>query len=277
MNTREQNTTAFASLPWPHTADKTTLRIVASCSGNSARSASLARFLSISFLSLAVLLLLVGLSKRHEASLVGAGGLLLAGLSLLAVGRFNASPVLLLNREKKEVLLSRRRLGRLQFYSVPVDRIEMSVEQHAAFCRLHITPRRENGAGQEGGGSAQDKQWRSGMTLTCGANGEHVPDLLRNWLNYDAVLNTGEHGNDGEYTAALHGLRLPPQVEAWARPASAGQWREKNAETEKNPDRRAFHFGSASASEAAETLTRHPEIHRARDLRDATRGRDKRY
>ena len=33
MDMREQNTTAFAPLPWPHTADKATLRIVAAGSG----------------------------------------------------------------------------------------------------------------------------------------------------------------------------------------------------------------------------------------------------
>lgn len=112
---------------------------------NPARSASLARFLAAAFLSLALLLLLIGLAKRHEAALAGVGGLLLAGLSLLAVGRFSVRPVVLLNREKKEILLSRRRLGRLQFHAVPMDRIELSVEQHASFCRLHIVPRHENG------------------------------------------------------------------------------------------------------------------------------------
>ena len=73
MDMREQNTTAFAPLPWPHTADKATLRIVAAGSGNPARSASLARFLAAAFLFLALLLLLIGLAKQHEAALAGAG------------------------------------------------------------------------------------------------------------------------------------------------------------------------------------------------------------
>ena len=255
-------------------ADKTTLRIVAAASGNPARSASLARFLAMSFLSLAALLLLVGLSKRHEAALVGAAGFLLAGLSLLVAGRFNASPVLLLNREKKEIMLSRRRLGRLQFHSLPVNRIEMSVEQHASFCRLHIAPRREHGGSEDRCDSARDKQWRSGMTLTCGGNGAHIPDLLLNWLNYGAALNDGEREDAGEYTAALHGARLPPPVEDWAQPASAPKWRAEYAETGKAPGRRVL--SSASGSEAAEALLRRPEIRRAGDLRDAVRGRDKR-
>lgn len=275
MDMREQNTTAFAPLPWPHTADKATLRIVAAGSGNPARSASLARFLAAAFLSLALLLLLIGLAKRHEAALAGAGGLLLAGLSLLAVGRFSVRPVVLLNREKKEILLSRRRLGRLQFHAVPVDRTELSVEQHASFCRLHIVPRHENGANEGRGRSTQDKQWRSGMTLACRANGEHLPALLRDWLDYGLALDVDDSGDAEEYAAALHGMRLPPEVEAWARPGSTGKWRSENAETEGSANRPASRSGRAFKSEPDEAPARRPEIHRAGDLRDATRGRDK--
>ena len=278
MDMREQNTTAFAPLPWPHTADKAILRIVAAGSGNPARSASLARFLAAAFLFLALLLLLIGLAKQHEAALAGAGGLLLAGLSLLAIGRFNVRPVVLLNREKKEILLSRRRLGRLQFHAVPVDRIELSVEQHASFCRLHIVPRHENGANEGRGRSTQDKQWRSGMTLACRANGEHLPALLRDWLDYGLALDVDDSGDAEEYAAALDGMRLPPEVEAWARPGSPGKWSSENTEAEGTANRPASRSGSGPAlnSEPHEAPARRPEIHRAGDLRDATLGRDKR-
>lgn len=272
VNTREQNTT----LPWLYTADKTTLRIVAAGSGNPARSATLARFLAVAFLSLALLFLLAGLSKGHDAALVGSGGLLLAGLSLLAVGRFNVPPVIWLNREKKEILLSRRRLGRLHFHAVPVDRIEMSVEQHGSFCRLHIAPRHEDGIHEGRGRSAQDNQWRSGMTLPCSANGQHIPDLLRDWLHYGSALSDADPGDKEEYTAALQGVKFPPEVEAWARPASAAKWHTETTATEKIIRRDAPRFDPALEHESDTAPPQRQKIRKAGDLRDATRGRDKR-
>ncbi len=273
MSMQEQNSTNSAPLPWPYTADKATLRIAAG-SGNSARSASLARFLAAAFLSLALLLLLVGLAKRHDAALAGAGGLLLAGLSLLAVGRFSARPVVLLNREKKEILLSRRQLGRLQFHAVPVDQIDLSVEQHASFCRLHIIPRHANSTKE--GRNTQDKQWQTGMTLTCRADGEHIPALLRDWLNYGPAPNDEHSGNAEEYAAALHGKPLPPEVEAWARPGSTEKWCAKNAEEARTANRPAASPAPSSQAKDGAAPARRPEIRRAGDLRDATHGRDKR-
>lgn len=269
-------------LPWPSVADKATLRIVAAGSG---RSASLARFLSATFLALALLLLLVGLSKRHHAALAGAGGFLLAAASCFAASRL-AHPVLLLNREKGEILLSRRWLGRLKFRAFPADQIDLRAEQKDSFCRLRIVPRLGNGAGGRSlvNGSSHlpdvsDKAWQAGMLLTCRADAGPISDLLRAWLRhgYDP-----EFGDAEEYTAALNGRELPPEVEAWARPASfrgSSRYAAPARNRDETPDD-GDSSDPAARHQAAEAVNRsthrRPEIRRAGELRDTTRGRDKR-
>ncbi|MBS6830898.1 MAG: hypothetical protein KH208_13740 [Desulfovibrio sp.] len=273
---------ADMELPWPSVADTATLRIVAA---GSARSASLARFLAAAFLALALLLLLVGLSKRHHAALAGAGGFLLAAASCFAASR-PARPVLLLNREKGEILLSRRWLGRLKFRVFPADQIDLRAERNGSFCRLRIVPRLGNGAGGRplvNGSShpldVSDKAWQAGMLLTCRADAGPISDLLRAWLRHGSAP---ESGDTEEYTAALNGRELPPEVEAWARPASY-RGRSNSAAPGRNMDETPDEEGSpgpAARHQAAKAVNpstpRRPEIRRAGELRDTTRGRDKR-
>ena len=263
-------------------ADKATLRIVAA---GSSRSAGLARFLAAAFLALALLFLLVGLSKRHHAVLAGAGGFLLAAASCFAASR-PARPVLLLNREKGEILLSRRWLGRLKFRAFPEDQIDLRAERNGSFSRLRIVPRLGNGTGGRSlvNGSSHpldvsDKAWQAGMLLTCRADAGPISDMLRAWLRHGSAP---ESGDAEEYTAALNGRELPPEVEAWARPASfrgspsyAAPARNKD-ETSDDGDSP----GPAARRQAAEAVNRpaprRPEIRRAGELRDTTCGRDKR-
>lgn len=281
MDEQTQNM-ADRELPWPSMADKATLRIVAA---GSSRSAGLARFLAASFLALALLFLLVGLSKRHHAALAGAGGFLLAAASCFAASR-PARPVLLLNRKKGEILLSRRWLGRLKFRAFPADQIDLRAERNGSFCRLRIVPRLGNSAGGRSlvNGSSHpldvsDKAWQAGMLLTCRADAGPISDMLRAWLRHGSAP---ESGDAEEYTAALNGRELPPEVEAWARPASfrgspsyVAPARNKD-ETLDDGDSP----GPAARRQAAEAVNRpaprQPEIRRAGELRDTTCGRDKR-
>lgn len=75
------------------------------------------------------------------------------------------------------------------------------------------------------------------MTLACRANGEHLTALLRDWLDYGLALDVDDSGDAEEYAAALDGMRLPPKVEAWARPGSPGKWSSENAEAEGTANR----------------------------------------
>lgn len=210
MDEQTQNM-ADRELPWPSMADKATLRIVAA---GSSRSAGLARFLAASFLALALLFLLVGLSKRHHAALAGAGGFLLAAASCFAASR-PARPVLLLNREKGEILLSRRWLGRLKFRAFPADQIDLRAERNGSFCRLRIVPRLGNSAGGRSlvNGSSHpldvsDKAWQAGMLLTCRADAGPISDMLR------ACCGTVQ-------------LRSPATRRNIRRPSTAGSFRRK--------------------------------------------------
>ncbi len=281
MDEQTQNM-ADRELPWPSMADKATLRIVAA---GSSRSAGLARFLAASFLALALLFLLVGLSKRHHAALAGAGGFLLAAASCFAASR-PARPVLLLNREKGEILLSRRWLGRLKFRAFPADQIDLRAERNGSFCRLRIVPRLGNSAGGRSlvNGSSHpldvsDKAWQAGMLLTCRADAGPISDMLRAWLRHGSAP---ESGDAEEYTAALNDRELPPEVEAWARPASF-RGSPSDVAPARNKDETSDDGdspGPAARRQAAEAVNRpaprQPEIRRAGELRDTTCGRDKR-
>ena len=193
---------------------------------------------------------------------------------------------MLLNREKGEILLSRRWLGRLKFRAFPEDQIDLRAERNGSFSRLRIVPRLGNGAGGRSlvNGSSHpldvsDKAWQAGMLLTCHADAGPISDILRAWLRHGSAP---ESGDAEEYTAALNGRELPPEVEAWARPASfrgspsyAAPARNKD-ETSDDGDSP----GPAARRQAAEAVNRpaprRPEIRRAGELRDTTCGRDKR-
>ena len=117
------------------------------------------------------------------------------------------------------------------------------------------------------------------MLLTCRADAGPISDMLRAWLRHGSAP---ESGDAEEYTAALNGRELPPEVEAWARPASF-RGSPSDVAPARNKDETSDDGdspGPAARRQAAEAINRpaprQPEIRRAGELRDTTCGCDKR-
>lgn len=225
----QTQTAAGRRLLWPHLADETTVRIV----GNgSAVYVIAARYLAVIFLGLALLSALMGLSGQSVVVLALGGVFALVGLAyLLRAVCFGAQPVfLILNREKQEILLSHRSpmgLSRVKFRIFPADRIDL----HAAPEGLHVAPDHSLSLADE-----DYKTWQAGM-MSGPADGEKMAAWLRDWLRYDASLDTGSEEEAKEYAAIVRGKPLPAAVEDWMRPASAGDRRgeEKSDALSVNP------------------------------------------
>lgn len=258
-----------APLAWPCLAHGDSLKLVAAA--GMARARSLARFFGASFCGLGLLLLLAGAQHAVPPALAGGGACLFCGLLLLLLPGLAQPPVLLLNRESRMAALCRRRFGRRRFRLFPFAAVEIVARGNGTSAQLAILPRGSAAASSASGPDMPDipgldtsgldvpglpshisaRQWREGMLLPCPDNDpERLRDTLLAWM-----AGKGEiAGDDAEARNAV----VPAPV-LHALEGTSG-WRPG---------------GSAGEVPAGRRAAR-PPIRRAGDLRDSTRGRDKR-
>lgn len=256
-----------APLAWPCLAHGDSLKLVAAAGMDRAR--SLARFFGASFCGLGLLLLLAGAQHAVPPALAGGGACLFCGLLLLLLPGLAQPPVLLLNRESRMAALCRRRFGRRRFRLFPFAAVEIVARGNGTTAQLAILPRGSVAATSSATGpdmpgldtSGLDvpglpshisaRQWREGMLLPCPDDDpERLRDILLAWMEGKGEIA----GDDAEARKAV----VPAPV-LHALEAGSG-WRPGGSAGEDNAGRRAAR----------------PPIRRAGDLRDSTRGRDKR-
>lgn len=251
-----------APLAWPCLAHGDSLKLVAAAGMDRAR--SLARFFGASFCGLGLLLLLAGAQHAVPPALAGGGACLFCGLLLLLLPGVAQPPVLLLNRERRMAALCRRRFGRRRFRLFPFAAVEIVARGNGTSAQLAILPRGSVAATSSATGpdmSGLDvpglpshisaRQWREGMLLPCPDNDpERLRDTLLAWMEGKGEIA----GDDAEARSAV----VPAAVLDALELASG------------------LRPGDSAGEDKAGRHEARPPIRRAGDLRDSTRGRDKR-
>lgn len=256
-------------LPWPCMPEGRRLLVLGSAPG--ARSRSLGRFLGAAFLGFGLLLLLVGVQQSLPPALVGGGGCIFAGLALLAAVRPARAPLAILDAERGEAVLCRRRLGGRAFRLFPLNSLEIASAPDGRAVRIRPVTVGEAGRDIPGLPSRiSDKEWRQGMMLpTPGGDAVVAVAALERWqrlaragkpteitdacdaAEFMAILGRRPPAPLLQWLSGESDTLLPPRPDAESRPEMIGR-----------PDR--------------EPVQPHPEIRRAPDLRDARGNRDKR-
>lgn len=260
--------------PWPCMADGRRLFLLASAPGG--RGQSLGRFLGAAFLAMGLLLLLIGTQKGLPPALAGGGACILSGFALLGAVRTGRAPLLVLDGERGEAALCRRRFGRRAFRLFPLDALEMVPASDGK--AVLIRPRETSGPGREIPALSShipDGQWLQGMRLpTPDADAVEAASALGQWqrLAREGRPPLVADACDSAEFAALLGKRLPPALLRTLSDADTGfsgppEAAERGTDEDENGGRRRP-LRTPTASR--------PEIRRAPDLRDATSGRDKR-
>lgn len=263
-------------LPWPCTGEGRKLLVLGLAPGG--RSQSLGRFLGAAFTGFGLLLLLVGTQQSLPPALAGGGACIFAGLALLAVVRTGRAPLLILDGERGEAALCRRRLGSRAFRLFPLDSLGITASPDGR--EVRIRPGDDGPAGREIPGlpsRISDKEWRQGMTLpTPDGNAGAAAAELERWRHLARLGEPPEIADacDAAEFTALLGKALPAALLLGLDGESAdlppGGKEEDEAggkeEDEAGAPQRPF----------PRPVTPHPEIRRAPDLRSTTGNRDKR-
>ena len=256
-------------LPWPALCEGRRLLVLGSPPGG--RGQSLGRFLGAAFLGFGLLLLLVGTQQSLPPALAGGGACIFAGLALLAVVRRGRSPLLILDGERGEAVLCRRRLGSRAFRFFSLTNLEITAAADGRGTLLR--PTGNDDAGREVPGlpsRISDREWRQGMVLPASAgDAAEAAAGLERWRR---LALAGEppalaDACDAAEFAALLGKGLPfallQGLSGAGGPAFSGE-----PDSDSVEDTRDRPLRAPSAP--------HPEIRRAPDLRDARGNRDKR-
>lgn len=256
-------------LPWPCMSEGRRLLVLGSAPGGRGR--SLGRFLGATFLGFGLLLLLVGTQKDLPPALAGGGACILAGLALLAVTRRGRAPLLILDGERGEAILSRRRLGSRAFRLFPLANLEITAAADGA--AVVIRPRGDGETGREIPGlpsRISDREWRQGMTLPASA--DEAAEAAAGLERWRRLPPAGEPPGladacDAAEFAALLGKGLPPAL-------LQGISGESRLGLSPEPD--TDYPDEMSGRPLRAPAPPHPEIRRAPDLRDSRGNRDKR-
>lgn len=256
-------------LPWPTLCEGRQIQVLASAPGG--RGQSLGRFLGAAFLGFGLLLLLVGTQQSLPPALAGGGACIIAGVALLAVVRRGRAPLLILDGERGQAVLCRRRLGCRAFRLFLLTNLEITVAADGR--AVHVRPTENGDAGREIPGLASrisDREWRQGMLLPVPAGeAAEAADVLDGWRRLAAVGEPPELTDacDAAEFTALLGKGLPcallQELSGESGPAFSP---EPDVDDMEEPRARPLRAPSAP----------HPEIRRAPDLRDARGNRDKR-
>ena len=250
-------------------AEGSRLLVLGSAPGG--RGQGLGRFLGATFLGFGLLLLLVGTQQGLPPALAGGGACIFAGLALLASVRKGRAPLLILDGERGEAVLCRRRLGSRAFRLFSLANLEITAVADGR--AVLIRPAESDDAGREipaQPSRISDREWRQGMLLPspAGEAAEAAAELVR-WRR---LARAGEPPRledacAAREFAALLGKGLPPALLQYLSgdgdtPLPAGPGADDADET----DRRPLRAPSAQ----------HPVVRRAPDLRDTHGNRDKR-
>lgn len=256
-------------LPWPALGEGRRLLVLACASGGHGQ--SLGRFLGAAFLGFGLLLLLVGTQQGLPPALAGGGGCIFAGLALLAVVRKGRAPLLILDGERGEAVLCRRRLGSRAFRLFPLTNLEIIAAEDGR--TVHVRPAGNDDAGREIPGlpsRISDREWRLGMLLPAPAG--EAAEAAAGLDRWRRLASVGEppalvDACDAAEFAALMGKDLPS---ALLRALSG----ESGPDFSPEPD--WDDLEEMRERPLREPSAPHPEIRRAPDLRDARGNRDKR-
>lgn len=235
------------------------------------RSQSLGHFLGAAFLGFGLLLLLAGVQQSLPPALAGGGACIFAGLALLAVVRKGRAPLLILDGERGEAMLCRRRLGSRAFRLFPLATLEITASPDGR--AVVIRPQGNGETGREIPGlpsRISDSEWRKGMTLpTSAGEGAWAAAGLDRWRGLATAGEPPELADacDAGEFAALLGKALP-------RPLLEGISGMNDRDLSPEPD--ATRLEEARERQLRAPAPPHPEIRRAPDLRDARGHRDKR-
>lgn len=256
-------------LPWPSLGEGRRLLVLGCAPGG--RGQSLGRFLGAAFLGFGLLLLLVGTQQGLPPALAGGGACIFAGLALLAVVRKGRAPLLILDGERGEAILCRRRLGRRAFRLFSSANLEIIAAADGR--TVHVRPAGNGDAGREIPGLASrisDREWRQGMLLPVPAG--EAPEAAAGLDRWRRLASVGEppalvDACDAAEFAALMGKAVPS---ALLRELSGESGTDFSSEPDLDDleEMRERPLRAPSVS--------HPEIRRAPDLRDARGNRDKR-
>lgn len=256
-------------LPWPSLCEGRRLLVLGCLPGG--RGQSLGRFLGAAFLGFGLLLLLVGTQQALPPALAGGGACIFAGLALLAVVRKGRAPLLILDGERGEAVLCRRRLGSRAYRLFPLTNLEIAATADGR--TVHVHPAGNGDAGREIPGLSSrisDRAWRLGMLLpTPAGEAAEAAAGLERWRHLASVGEPPEVADacDAADFAALLGKGLPSALLQELSDESAPDF-SPNPDSDDLEELRGRPLRAPSVS--------HPEIRRAPDLRDSRGNRDKR-
>lgn len=235
------------------------------------RSQSLGRFLGAAFVGFGLLLLLVGVQQDLPPALAGGGACVFAGLTLLAAVRTGRAPLAILDGERGEAVLCRRRLGGRAFRVFPLTGLEITAAPEDG--RVRIRPAETGQAGREIPGLPSriaDREWRQGMTFSTPADeAQEAAAELGRWLRLarEGRSTEVEDACNAAEFAALLGQPLPPALRGGG----------PGGRTRVFPDGRdEAGLDEEGVRPLRAPTPEHPGIRRAPDLRTSTSNRDKR-
>lgn len=256
-------------LPWPSLAEGRRLLVLGCPPGG--RGQSLGRFLGAAFLGFGLLLLLVGTQQSLPPALAGGGACIFAGLALLAVVRRGRAPLLILDVERGEAILCRRRLGSRAFRLFSLTNLEIAAA--AGGGAVHLRPAGNGDAGREIPGlpsRISDREWRQGMLLpTPAGEAAEAAAGLERWRHLASVGEAPALADacDATEFAALLGKAVPSAL-LQELSGESGPDFSPGPDLDDMEEMRGRPLRAPSAP--------HPEIHRAPDLRASRGNRDKR-